>query len=60
MPYREQIAEALYRAIPVGVGSGGSLKCGLEELDQISDNGMEWAVKSLAVAIFPFPLSLHV
>jgi tRNA-splicing ligase RtcB len=33
--YKEQIAEGLYRAIPVGVGSGGSVKCQLDQLDQI-------------------------
>lgn len=43
-PFKEQIAEALYRAIPVGVGSGGSVKCQVDQLDQILDNGLDWAI----------------
>lgn len=34
-PHREKIAEGLFKAIPVGVGSGGSVKCSSSELDNI-------------------------
>lgn len=44
-PYKEAIAEGLFKAIPVGVGAGGSVNCGKAELDQILNHGVEWAVK---------------
>lgn len=45
-PYKEQIAEGLFQAIPVGVGSGGSVNCQKDQLDQILDNGLDWAVEN--------------
>ncbi len=32
---KEQIAQGLFEAIPVGVGSGGSVQCSKEELNKI-------------------------
>lgn len=34
-PHKEDLAEGLFKAIPVGVGSGGSVKCSGDELNQI-------------------------
>jgi len=43
-PHKEAIADGLFKAIPVGVGAGGSVKCQTNELNEILDNGVEWAV----------------
>lgn len=34
-PHKEDLCEALYKAIPVGVGEGYSVKTNAEDLDQI-------------------------
>jgi tRNA-splicing ligase RtcB len=39
-----KLADALFRAIPAGVGEEGALKLSTHELDQIMSKGAEWAV----------------
>ena len=60
-PLKEKIAEGLFNAIPVGVGSGGSVKCQTSDLDQILVRLLLFSLSPL----FPltnlalFPLSPH-
>ena len=42
---REELAEALFRNIPVGVGAGGDIPCSIEELDTLLVNGIDWAIE---------------
>ena len=42
---REELAEAMFRNIPVGVGAGGDIPCNTEELDELLLNGIDWAIK---------------
>ncbi len=44
-PRAEALAEALFRAIPAGVGEEGTLKLSPEELDEVLRDGAEWAVR---------------
>lgn len=44
-PYLPQLADALFRDIPAGVGEEGQLKLSIHELDQIMLEGAHWAVK---------------
>ncbi len=41
----EYLIDELFRAIPVGVGSTGKLKLSMQELDEVLEQGAEWAVK---------------
>jgi tRNA-splicing ligase RtcB len=43
-PHLQQLADALFRAIPAGVGEEGELKLGIPELDRIMHQGAGWAV----------------
>ncbi len=43
-PSFPQLADALFQAIPAGVGEEGALKLSTHELDQIMLKGAEWAV----------------
>jgi tRNA-splicing ligase RtcB len=45
-PLKEQVCEALYNAIPVGVGEGCSVKINRQELDDILNNGLDFAIKN--------------
>ena len=42
---REELAEAMFRNIPVGVGAGGDIPCNIEELDKLLLNGIDWAIE---------------
>jgi tRNA-splicing ligase RtcB (3'-phosphate/5'-hydroxy nucleic acid ligase) len=42
---KEQLADALFRAIPAGVGSTGKLHLNQEEMDQMLTGGAQWAVE---------------
>ena len=42
----EALADALFREVPCGVGSTGSVRLGLPELDQVLRQGAQWAVSS--------------
>ncbi len=41
---REELADAMFRNIPVGVGVSGDIPCNMEELDKILREGINWAV----------------
>ncbi len=41
---QEPLAEALFRAVPSGLGRGGSLRLSLEEIDELLRHGASWAV----------------
>jgi tRNA-splicing ligase RtcB len=43
---REQILNELYKNIPSGLGKGGELKISDKEMNEILDNGVEWALKN--------------
>lgn len=43
---REQIAEALFRHIPAGVGSTGKLRLSIKRLDEVLTHGALWAVEN--------------
>ena len=42
----DALADALYREVPCGVGSTGSVRLGAPELDQVLRAGAKWAVSS--------------
>ena len=42
---REELAEAMFRNIPVGVGVGGDVPCNMAELDKLLKDGIDWAIK---------------
>jgi tRNA-splicing ligase RtcB len=42
---REKILDELYKNIPSGVGVGGELKISEKEMNEILENGAEWALK---------------
>jgi tRNA-splicing ligase RtcB (3'-phosphate/5'-hydroxy nucleic acid ligase) len=44
-PRIEQLAEALFRTIPAGVGEEGNLKLPPKELDVVLQQGAQWAVR---------------
>lgn len=41
---REELADAMFRNIPVGVGVNGDIPCSMEELDKILRDGINWAI----------------
>ncbi len=43
---REQIAEALFRQIPAGVGSTGKVRLSISRLDELLTQGARWAVEN--------------
>jgi tRNA-splicing ligase RtcB len=45
LPYIEKAADALFHAVPVGVGAGGKIKLDLSEIDQVMLGGAVWAVR---------------
>lgn len=45
-PIKNEIADALFRAIPVGVGSTGRIKLNETDMDKMLRGGAKWAVKS--------------
>jgi tRNA-splicing ligase RtcB len=44
-PRRSALADALFRAIPAGVGSTGKIRLGAEEMDRMLQGGAAWAVE---------------
>lgn len=44
-PVKEQLAEALYRKIPAGVGSRGQISLNPREMDEMLSGGARWAVQ---------------
>ena len=45
-PMKEELATALYRDIPAGLGSRGKIKLSQKQMDQMLAGGARWAVKS--------------
>jgi tRNA-splicing ligase RtcB len=43
LPYMDELASALNRNCPSGVGKGGSLRLSSKELDRVCRDGSEWA-----------------
>ena len=46
MPIRERLADALFRAIPAGVGSTGTLRLNMQRMDEVLVGGAKWAVEN--------------
>ena len=44
-PLKQELAEALYATIPVGVGSRGHIRLNNVEMDEMLTGGAEWAVR---------------
>lgn len=44
-PRLEQLAKALYKAVPSGVGRGGPLKLSVRQLDRVLEYGVQWALQ---------------
>lgn len=44
-PVKEQLTQALYDHIPVGVGSTGSIKVNERQLDAVLERGIDWCIK---------------
>jgi tRNA-splicing ligase RtcB len=44
-PRKKDLADALFRAIPAGVGSRGRIRLGGEEMDRMLRGGARWAVE---------------
>lgn len=44
-PKIHQLLERMFSRVPCGVGEGGAVKLNFEELDEILDTGMAWAIK---------------
>jgi len=42
---KEEIINGLFRKVPSGVGRGSKLKIDYKELDEVMNNGAQWAVK---------------
>jgi tRNA-splicing ligase RtcB len=42
---KEELADALFRTVPAGVGSTGGIRLGREELDRMLQGGARWAVE---------------
>lgn len=40
-----ELLEQIFRRVPCGVGEGGAIKLSFEELDEILNTGMAWAMK---------------
>lgn len=45
-PVAKELANALYRSIPAGVGEEGRIRLNVEELDEVMIGGAQWAVES--------------
>eukprot|EP00804_Cyclotella_cryptica_P019794 CCRYP_009688-RB/>CCRYP_009688-RB protein AED:0.00 eAED:0.00 QI:532/1/1/1/1/1/2/1002/695 len=41
---REELAEAMFRNIPVGVGVDGGIPCSNDDLDKLLKTGIDWAI----------------
>jgi tRNA-splicing ligase RtcB len=44
-PRKQDLADTLFRTIPAGVGSRGSIRLGAEEMDRMLAGGARWAVE---------------
>jgi len=44
-PKKKELADALFRAIPAGVGSRGTIRLSAEEMDRMLRGGARWAVE---------------
>ena len=44
-PRKKDLADALFRAIPAGVGSRGRIRLSGEEMDRMLRGGARWAVE---------------
>jgi tRNA-splicing ligase RtcB len=45
VPRKKDLADALFRAIPAGVGSTGRIRLGKDEMDRMLRGGARWAVE---------------
>jgi len=43
-PVRDALADALYKTVPVGVGSRGEIRLGSDQMDAMLAGGAQWAV----------------
>ncbi|MEW6324219.1 MAG: RtcB family protein [Nitrospirota bacterium] len=43
-PVKERLADALFRAVPAGLGSRGTLRLNAKEMDEMLEGGAAWAV----------------
>ena len=46
MPLRERVADALFGAVPAGVGSTGKIRLSMASLDEVLTGGARWAVEN--------------
>ncbi|MBI4995189.1 RtcB family protein [Candidatus Peregrinibacteria bacterium] len=44
-PKIHEILEQIFARVPCGVGEGGAVKLSFEELDEVLNTGIEWAIK---------------
>ena len=44
-PVKEQLAQALFDHIPVGVGSRGVIPMKAKDLDEVLERGMDWSLR---------------
>ena len=44
-PYLSDLATALYRHVPSGIGASGAIRLSVEQLDEVLEKGAEWALK---------------
>ncbi|UCD11148.1 MAG: RtcB family protein [Nitrospinaceae bacterium] len=45
-PFKKDLADGLYRKVPVGMGRGGKVHLGRQEMDAMLTGGAEWAIRS--------------
>jgi tRNA-splicing ligase RtcB len=45
-PLRSRLLDAILKAVPAGAGREGGLELSKEELDNVLENGIDWAVKN--------------
>jgi tRNA-splicing ligase RtcB len=46
-PVKEQLAQALFDHIPVGVGSKGVIPTSMADLDAALEMGMDWSIREV-------------
>ena len=48
-PVKEQLAQAMFDHIPVGVGSQGLIPVTAKDLDAVLEMGMDWSLREVAL-----------
>lgn len=54
LPVKEQLTQALFDHIPVGVGSKGIIPMNARNLDEALEMGMDWSLREGMVSTFKF------